>query len=201
MSAPRRRAAVTLPGMQTPPSEDAAPRRLNLKEFAQRRRSLQGSVAVAELPRLAAALHADAQQLGRLRVHWSLRGTLRSDPAGAEQALVSLRVKGELPMTCQRCLQASEQAIDDEVTLRLVDEEPELGTEELESPEESFCARHPVDVLELVEDQLILALPLVPMHARCPQPLPAGDAVQRPAEAPAQSPFAVLAGLRKPGAH
>ncbi len=201
MSVPRRHAAATLPGMQTPPSEDAAPRRLNLKEFAQRRRSLQGSVAVAELPRLAAALHADAGQLGRLRVHWSLRGSLRRDPAGAEQALVSLRVRGELPMTCQRCLQPSQQAVDDEVTLLLVDEEPELSAEELESAEEAYCSSHPVDVLELVEDQLILALPLVPMHDRCPQPLPAGEAPSGSAGSPGSSPFAVLAGLRKPGAH
>lgn len=174
----------------------APPRRLNLQEFARRGRSLRGSVAVSELPRLASALHADAQQLQRLQVQWSLQGELREPPGGGAQSLVRLRVHGALPMTCQRCLQAAEQPIDDEAVLRLVDEEPELDAEEVESLEEAFCARHPVDVLELIEDQLILALPLVPMHAACPQPLPVAsaddDALQRPA-----SPFAALAGLRK----
>lgn len=186
--------------METLASPAAAPRRLNLQEFAQRGQALHGSLSVAELPRLAASLHADAAQLRDLRVHWSLRGEMRELPGGAAQALVRLRVRAELPMTCQRCLQASPQPIDDEAVLRLVDDEPELDLEELESDEEAFCARHPVDVLELIEDQLILALPLVPMHASCPQPLAPAGAGEAPAEPAAASPFAVLAALRnKPG--
>ena len=172
----------------------APPRRLNLQEFAQRGRALHGSIAVAELPRLASSLHATEAQLGELQVRWSLRGELREQPGGAAQPVVRLRVRAELPMTCQRCLQASTQSIDDEAVLRLVDEEPELDPEEIESDEEAYCARHPVDVAELIEDQLILALPLVPMHASCPQPLPGGG--EAPSAPEKASPFAVLAGLR-----
>ncbi len=179
-----------------PPSDADLPRRLNLKEFALRARALRGSAAVSELPRLASSLHAEPAQLAALRVIWELQGMVRQDASGQAQPLVRLRVEASLPMLCQRCLQSSWHAVDDTVVLRLVDEEPELDAEELESEEEAFCARHPVDLAELVEDQLILALPLVPMHDSCPQALPtrAGDA---PAQAPA-SPFAVLAGLRKP---
>jgi len=55
----------------------------------------------------------------------------------------------------------------------------------------------------LVEDELLLALPLVPMHARCPVPLvPTSDASTSPdaAAEPARNPFAALAGYkRRPG--
>lgn len=182
--------------MDTWASEPSAPpRRLNLREFARHAGGLRGSLALAGLPRLAASLCADARQLETLRVRWSLHGSLRTDAAGVEQARVSLHVEAELPMLCQRCLQAALQPVRDSVTLLLVDDEPELEAEEIESEEEAFCARHPVDVAELIEDQLILALPLVPMHPSCPQPLAAAGA---PADASAPvSPFAVLAGLRK----
>ena len=180
-----------------PPSDAELPRRLNLKDFAQRGRELRGSVAVTALPRLGASLHAQAAELARLRVRWELQGMVRAEASGQAQPLVRLRVEGELPMLCQRCLQTSWHRVDDSVVLRLVDQEPEIDAEELESDEEAFCARHPVDLADLVEDQLILALPLVPMHESCPQALPVQAGAVPAADAPV-SPFAVLAGLRKP---
>ena len=177
-----------------PPADADLPRRLNLKEFALRAGALRGRVPVSALPRLASSLHAEPGQLTELRAMWELQGMVRYDAADRAQPLLRLRVQAQLPMLCQRCLQRCWHAVEDTVVLRLVDEEPELDAEELESEEEAFCARHPVDLAELVEDQLILALPLVPMHDSCPQALPT-----RAGEAPAQaSPFAVLAGLRKP---
>ena len=46
------------------------------------------------------------------------------------------------------------------------------------------------DLIELIEDELLLAWPLVPRHEHCAQPAHQGDAE------PAQSPFAVLANLK-----
>jgi uncharacterized protein len=51
-----------------------------------------------------------------------------------------------------------------------------------------------LDVGTLLEDELILGLPIVPMHRACPQPLqPPQDAVLDDA---APHPFAALAALR-----
>ena len=53
------------------------------------------------------------------------------------------------------------------------------------------------DVIELLEDELLLALPLVPRHEACPQPLPmVAEPVEEPAEERA-NPFAALEALRK----
>lgn len=66
------------------------------------------------------------------------------------------------------------------------------------------------DLLELVEDELLLAAPIVPRHEVCPTPVvlstgdwsddPAGETSEASAQAPANdkpNPFAVLASLRK----
>jgi uncharacterized protein len=50
-----------------------------------------------------------------------------------------------------------------------------------------------------VEDELLLALPLVPLHARCPRPLPMPAGAAAPDGEPAPKPFAVLAGLGRSG--
>ena len=52
-----------------------------------------------------------------------------------------------------------------------------------------------LDLRELIEDELLLALPLVPRHAHCPEPLPRAF-VEDPAVDPADNPFAALAVLK-----
>lgn len=78
----------------------------------------------------------------------------------------------------------------DEATAAQLDEELE---------DDVLVLPRQLDLLELVEDELILALPLVPRHETCPQPLPmsAADAGW-PAEEAEPHPFAALAALKKP---
>jgi len=54
------------------------------------------------------------------------------------------------------------------------------------------------DVMALLEDELLMALPLVPMHETCPVTpvFSAGDAAVEAAEAK-PNPFAVLGQLKK----
>ena len=49
----------------------------------------------------------------------------------------------------------------------------------------------------LIEDELLLALPLVPRHEQCPEPLPRAFVEDDPAIDPADNPFAVLAALKR----
>jgi uncharacterized protein len=60
----------------------------------------------------------------------------------------------------------------------------------------AFAGR--MDMRELMEDELLLAMPLVPRHPVCPQPLPMAAGQEAvPEERP--NPFAVLAALKKKG--
>ena len=54
-----------------------------------------------------------------------------------------------------------------------------------------------LDLRELIEDELLLAMPLVPRHEVCPEPLPVRTDEDMPDDAP--NPFAALAALKRPG--
>jgi uncharacterized protein len=66
--------------------------------------------------------------------------------------------------------------------------------------EEDLLALEPrPSLVELVEDELILSLPLVPLHERCPQPLSTADGPAGGEKAPGSErphPFAALAKLK-----
>ena len=177
--------------------EPSSALRLNLRTLAQEQGVVEGRLALNELPRLESFL-AGAPESSY--VDWRLRGFMRNQAGGQPQPMVELQVQAELPMLCQRCLQPAMQKILDVALFRLVEDEPELTLEELEAEDEALCLQGLTDARALVEDQILLALPLVPMHDACPQPIVAEGLWNEPAamrERP--SPFAVLAKLKKPG--
>lgn len=155
---------------QTPPSisseASSPPRALSLFDFARNGGVLQGHADWRTMPRLKAMLSGPQEDLPPPA--WSLRGYLRERMGLRPQPMVCLQVKAQLPLVCQRCLQDMLHPIEEKVDFRLVADEPELTQAELEAEDEALAATEPVDVLELIEDQLLLALPIVPMHDHCP---------------------------------
>jgi uncharacterized protein len=145
----------------------------------------EGVVRPGDLENLAEEL---ASPEGELRY----RVTARLD--SARRRLVSCIIDGFVFLTCQSTFEAfrHEVAIDDRLVL--VDSEGELPPFEEESDQEDFVvAGSPVDVLALVEEAVILSLPMVPRKPGAePAPEEAQDRPSKP------SPFAALADLRQP---
>ncbi|WP_449371537.1 YceD family protein [Thiomonas sp.] len=171
------------------------PRALALFDFARSEGALQGGVPLTDLPRLLELLSSTQGAA----VQWALKGFERERIGMRPQAMVTLEVRAELPLICQRCLQEMRHPVDEAVDFRLVTAEPELTQAEIEAEDEALPAVRPVDVLSLIEDQLILALPSVPMHDRCPSQ---GESVaapthtlNEPSAEPRQHPFANLREL------
>jgi uncharacterized protein len=82
--------------------------------------------------------------------------------------------------------------------LRFVRGEAQAEALDAEIEEDVLALSKSLDLRELVEDELLLALPIVPRHGVCPQPLPLlqGDAAP-PDEVPErENPFAALQGLK-----
>ncbi len=170
-------------------------------EFARREREASGRVPVSMLTRLADQL-ADTE--GELE--WSLTGEQSVDRFGQPQCYLRLRVCGDVNLVCQRCLSAMKQPLDIEARLLLVAPGmpwPEEGLEndpgeggEAGEGHVSLDDADPVEalteqrVLDLVEDELLLALPIVPRHPVCA--LPEHDDGRA-----AASPFAALAQLKR----
>jgi len=186
------------------PSRPVIAERLDVAAFAKARGRLEGRVPVDRLPRLSADLQGPADGAAT-EVAWSAEG-LWSQPAGDEpQARLRLRVQATVWLTCQRCLQPVAVPLEIDRTLRFARGEDEAARLDEEGDEDVLALTRALDLPALVEDELILALPLVPRHATCPQPLPwpaPGAAPPGPVEAmpgPAAHPFAALQALKKRG--
>lgn len=130
-------------------------------------------------------------------VHWRASAEQRAVAGGEHQLWLHLTVRTTVWLTCQRCLQPYEHAIDIDRQMRFVADEASAEALDAESEDDVLALPRWLDLRQLVEDELLLALPLVPRHATCPQPLTAA-AAPPPDTA---HPFAVLQALkgRKPG--
>lgn len=143
---------------------------------------MSGKVPVAALERLADVL---AEPAGELT--WSLAGS--SDSRG--RSILLLTVSGALKLGCQRCLKPLEFAVASDSRLLLVKAGTEWPDDEMEDDGyDAVESSDAMDVLALVEDEVLLALPIAPRHTDCELP-GAASKEQEP------SPFAALAQLKK----
>jgi len=142
--------------------------------------SLQGEVPLATLARLADLL---------VDVTGSLAYRLEGGVGSRDRAQLLLEVDGMLSLCCQRCLEPLAYAVELRSLFEFVANDSELTQEELEDDSRDFLpAEKELDVLALIEDEILLALPTVPRHDDCV--LPAAR------ESTIESPFSVLAGLK-----
>jgi uncharacterized protein len=151
----------------------------------------EGELALREFPRLAALM---ASQSGTVRFR------LGFGRDAERRSVIDVEVAGVLPLVCQRCLQSFGYPIETAARLALVN-----GPDEAERLPSELDPLLVVDGCvaprDLIEDELLLAVPNAPMHRLqdCPVDLQAlnGAAEAAPATADSRpSPFAGLAGLR-----
>jgi uncharacterized protein len=184
----------------TPPAWN--PARLDARRFAEADGHLQGECAVTDLTRLAADAHPQALADVARSVAWQADGELRLAGNGAAPAVwLHLQAQTALPLTCQRCLGPVETPLVVDRWYRFVATEAQAEAED-DAAEEDLLALEPrPDLLAVLEDELLMALPLVPMHEVCPQPLPssAGRLPEDAEGAPAarENPFQALSRLKK----
>jgi uncharacterized protein len=145
----------------------------------------EGSARLDDLPRLEESL-ANADCEIRYKV------TARLDPQ--RRKVVTCIIEGFVFLTCQTTLEAFRHAISIDDRLVIVDHESRLPPIEEESDAEDYLvADAPLDVLDLVEDAVLLALPMVPRKPGEREIKAAGKPMQEGKD----SPFAALASLKK----
>jgi uncharacterized protein len=107
--------------------------------------------------------------------------------------VVSCIIEGFVFLICQNTLEAFRHEISIRDRLVLVDDESGLpGVDEEGEEEDYVVAEGPLDIRDLVEDAVLLALPMVPR-----KPGVDGDVKREAGEGSKPSPFAALAGLKK----
>jgi uncharacterized protein len=178
-------------------------RRLDVICFAREVGTLRGTARLVDFPRLtreaaSQAVVADAPVV----IDWQAQGEMRQD-AGLDDGIVRpalyLRVRARLPLVCQRCLQPVWVKIAVDRHLLFASNEAQAMQFDERAQDDVLAAAEDFDLLDLIEDELLLALPLAPRHDGCRQPLPTRnvslDAKQE--EATPSHPFAILAALKR----
>ena len=108
--------------------------------------------------------------------------------------VVSCIIEGFVFLTCQKSLEAFRHEVSIAERLVLVDDEGMLPSIEEESDAEDYVvADEPLDIRDLVEDAVLLSLPMVP----CKPGLEAAQKAGSKSAERGESPFAALAGLKR----
>lgn len=152
-------------------------------QFAER--AYTGQLELAALPRLQTALQGDDAELQvNMRLEWD---TQWRRPA------MQLHVGLKLELQCQRCMQVMQWT--GQVDNRLLLLESDVPAPEPEDMDIALAENGEVDTLRLIEDEILLALPLAPLHDS-DTPCGRTNTVKAAEQEEADNPFAVLAALK-----
>lgn len=154
---------------------------IDSQSFARNVETLEGRLQLADLTRLHDLL---AEKSG------SIQYSLQGEVGKRGELRLRLRVAGVLSLVCQRCLEPVDFPLNVDSLLELVPEGREISQDDLEDDSRDFVpSSREMNVAALVEDEVILSLPVVPRHERCVS-LPKADDQKE------ASPFGVLANLK-----
>lgn len=149
-------------------SKEFTARRLDVRRFAEEGARLDGREPVQQHERLMAETQGRG---GASVVTWSAGGELRNPKHVHPEVWLHLRADAVLPLTCQRCLGPVEVPLAVDRSFRFVaDEEMAAAQDEL-AEEDVLALSRSFDLVELVEDELLMEMPLAPMHDVCPEPV------------------------------
>lgn len=128
-------------------------------EFASAGATQQGTWPLSDLPRLRDMLASDAGE-----VAYDLSGV--RDERGRPG--LRLKVRGTLQLRCQRCLEAMPLEVQTDETLVLAATLAEIHAEPADAnAADRVVAGREMALRELIEDELILAVPYAPRHEQC----------------------------------
>lgn len=156
-------------------------------DFSRLKERREGDVLVADLARLSAESVNKSASL-----HWTLQGG--ADSLNHPQLILS--VSGSIELMCQRCMTPLKFAVESESILILAktDERADEIDALLDDDNvDVIVGSKALNVMELVEDEALLAIPLAPKHDVCPDNAALDDLMG----AKKASPFAVLKGLQQ----
>lgn len=153
---------------------------INAADFAAAGATQQGVLPVSGFPRLRDWLASESGEIS-----YTVQG-VRDD---RDRPSLKVGARGTLQLRCQRCLENLPHEVKVESLLVLAASQAEIDAEpaDADAPDRLVAAAD-LSVSDLIEDELILALPYAPRHAACASRLGAGEQGKT-------LPFAGLKGL------
>ena len=158
--------------------------------FAREARSLEGELPIAGFSRIQDLL---TSSNGTLK--YCIEGrTVRGRAGGAERPQFLLEIEGRFSICCQRCLEGISYSLKIENVLEFIGNEEVLTQEEIEDESIDFLpVQKEIDVVSLIEDEVILKLPVALRHEDCVLPEMGRAKTEK------ISPFDVLKALKNGG--
>ena len=128
----------------------------DLESLADRGVTLSGELNIGQLTRLRGLLHSDSG---------SVKATLRFRQRGDGWLASEVEFRADVELVCQRCLEPFRQELEESVNVVIADSDslPTTAPTGFEPFELEDGRLQPV---QLIEDEVIVAIPLVPKHAR-----------------------------------
>ncbi|MDO1527395.1 YceD family protein [Fulvimonas sp. R45] len=153
------------------------------------RRSFAGAMPVSAMPRLCEVLASDAGEAGY---------ELDFGRDGFDTAYLDVRVQAPLTLTCQRTLEPFVLPVRVETRLGLIRHEREEAALPAGCEPLLVAGDGKLGLADVIEDELLLALPLVPVNpdSRLPDEATGSAADETPAAEREDNPFAVLRELK-----
>ncbi|MBX9835033.1 MAG: YceD family protein [Burkholderiaceae bacterium] len=176
-------------------TKDYTPDRLDIKAFVQAGAHLQGYDSLLKYERLmqeAQGLRPD------LYVDWQARGELRAVEGLAPELWLHLTVQAIQPLLCQRCLTPVDVPLEVDRWFRFVANEAAAEALDDETEEDLLAISREFDLRALIEDELLMDLPVVARHDECPVSVPMASSSEEfdAAEAEKPNPFAALSNFK-----
>jgi uncharacterized protein len=167
------------------------PRQADIRKFASLGAVLEGSVKVSKLDRVAQVLANDSG---------SVDYCLRFGFADEGFACIEGELQASVSVLCQRCLEPMECKLASEFLLAVVADDERAR--QLPKRFEPLVLDELVDTVAVLEEELLLCLPIVSYHPQdqCSQKVgyQSADVAAEVVEEPRKNPFDALAVLKKP---
>ena len=134
---------------------------------------------------------------------WSARGQILSAATGEDQVWLHVTARVTVPLVCQRCMGPLDVALSLSPSFRFVATEEIALAQDEDAEEDVLVFSREFNLAALIEDELLMALPLIPRHEVCPTQvkLSVSDPGFEQAAVEKTNPFSALAKLQglKPG--
>lgn len=176
-------------------AKDFDPHRLDVRRFAEEGAELAADEGLAKFRRLAAETVGSPNET---TVHWEAKGELLNPRHVHPQVWLHLSARATLPLVCQRCLTPVDVPVTVDRSFRFVTDEATAAAEDDTSEEDLLALSRSFDLPELVEDELLMDMPVAPRHEVCPEPvkMSAVDPDFDAGDAERENPFAMLGRLK-----
>ena len=121
-----------------------------------------GFLSMNDLPRVAS----EASKVGEGDgFRWKLETHFEASPGSEPRQIMNLELQGQIHLVCQRCLKDCSVGLMEKRRFTLVASEDEADAFPMEDDrQEPLVATQQFDVLETMEDEILLSLPLIPKH-------------------------------------